>query len=121
MREAIVDCVRNNLQPDNISLTGSRKTPGDFPIPKTPDKACLTSVEVRCELRSFQKSPVHQYRISCIAQTGHDGCFSHVLNPVNLILSSNREEMTVKGAKAHLAIDFDGLSEKLGFASEVGV
>src|SRR4051812_25021286 len=54
MCQASVDSVRNNVERDDFSRSGSREMSGDFPIPQTSDGANLTSVEVRCELRRFQ-------------------------------------------------------------------
>src|ERR1700694_2644114 len=119
MCQASVDRVRNDMERDNFSRSGSREMSGDFPIPQNADGADLMSVEVRSKLRSFQKSPVHQYGIGRAGQADHHRCFRHVLNPVNLILTSNRGGMTIKRPEARLAVDFDGLSEQLGFVTEV--
>src|SRR6266851_2539939 len=119
MCQASVDRIRNNVERDDFSRSGSREMSGDFPIPQNSDGADLISVEVRSKLRSFQKSPVHQYGIGGAGEADHHRCFRHVLNPANLILTSNRGEMTIKRPEARLTVDFDDLSEQLGFVSEV--
>ena len=119
MCQASVDRVGNDVERHDFSRSGSREMSGDFPIPQNSDGADLISVEVRSELRSFQKSPAHQYRIGRTGEADHHRRFRHALNPVNLILSSNRGEMTVKRPEARLSIDFDRLSEQLRFVAEV--
>src|ERR1700730_13858235 len=121
MCQASVDRVGNDVERHDFSRSGSREMSGDFPIPQNSDGADLISVEVGSKLRSFQKSPAHQYRIGRAGQADHHGCVRHILNPVNLTLSSNRGEMTIKRPEAGLGVDFDGLSEQLGFASEADI
>jgi hypothetical protein len=58
MRQASVDRVRNDVERNDFSRSGSSEISGDFPIPQNPDGADLISVEVRSKLRSFQKSPL---------------------------------------------------------------
>jgi hypothetical protein len=58
VRQASVNRVRNDVERDDFSRSGSSEMSGDFPIPQNPDGADLISVEVRSKLRSFQRSPL---------------------------------------------------------------